>query len=164
MFRLNQVEELQLVHSNEFNNLMKYALHFSKDDRRFHVWITSEGKINSDEVLHSNIRDMTTKKHDHKALNLNTQRWDKLRSDILAYVTPERMAEADAVKAAKDAARRNAEAEQEAEKYRTAIRRILTDRELVNLLSRDTAFGLSDLSEHSNNAVLVTICRMIRNA
>lgn len=66
------------------------SIHWEHADRRYHVWLRGE---NLEATIHSNNRDMTGTSN-HRELSLSAKKYAGIKAALVAYATPDRIAEA----------------------------------------------------------------------
>lgn len=121
---------LQRIHTvNDFGfakrSDSRYAFDWSFGDRRYHLWTyLKDGDMQLDAELHSNNIDPKVPAYGprgHKKLDPLAKAWGPMREDLLAALTPTRIAEADATYAADE---HRIEEKQLDERYKRAINRL----------------------------------------
>lgn len=100
----------------------RYAANWEKDGRRYHVWYYLTKGLDTE--LHSNSMDPKVRTYSpqgHRKLNFLSKTWTPMREDVLAHLTPDNIAKADAEHQAAEDQRKEQEL---TERYARVVQRI----------------------------------------
>lgn len=109
----------------------KYAANWEKDGRRYHVWYYSTKGLDTD--LHSNSMDPKVRTYSpqgHRKLNFLSKTWTPMREDVLAHLTGDTIAKADAEYQAAEDKRKEDRAVEQYGQAVTRVNRVLEDQSL----------------------------------
>jgi len=135
--RLSQVQELNFRRHGATSQ--SYSVSWVYEDRRYHVWYYPDAGLQ--DALHSNPVSTPTnpRTKGHRALSLGGLVWANMKADLLAYITPERIAQADAQSMGEEKRRDDAEGDTRHTKALTRIDHLLAQpmsEQAVELLRR----------------------------
>ena len=121
--RLNQVQELTFRRHGATSQ--SYSVSWVHGDRRYHVWYYPDAGLQ--DTLHSNpvVSHNNPRLSGHRSLSLAVTNWLAMKADLLAYITPERIAQADAESMAEEKRREDAEDDTRYAKALTQIDHLL---------------------------------------